>query len=87
MLGGVSQEEYIRRRRALYEDEGGNATEHRVLDTDIKLSHNVATVACLREDTVRGTPRRKDERYTLKRTAKGWKIVAVRSRPITFMVE
>lgn len=87
MLGGVSKDEYIKRRMTLYQDEGGEAIEHRVLDTDVRVSQNVATVACLREDMVRGAPRRKDERYTLKRTPQGWKIVAVRSRPITFTLE
>jgi hypothetical protein len=47
----------------------------------------MATVACLREDVVKGAKRPKDERYTLRKTPRGWKIMSVRSRPISFMVD
>ena len=87
MLGGLSQEDYVQRRAQLYADEHGEEIICAVLDCDVKISHNMATVACLREDMVRGVPHRKDERYTLKKTRDGWKIVSVRSRPMTFTVE
>ena len=87
MLGGVSVQDYVQRRMQLYQDEHGDKVRHQVLDTDTKISHNLATVAVLREDDVRGTPRVKDERYTLKKTTSGWKIISVRSRPMTFQVE
>ena len=48
-----------------------------ILETDV-----TATVACLRDDTIRGNSHRKDERYTLKKTPTGWKIMNVRSRPM-----
>ena len=83
MLGGLQRSEYAQRRLQLYAEEGGAETRHEALDvTLIRESGNVATVACLREDTIRGRIERKDERYTLKRTPAGWKIVNVRSRPL-----
>lgn len=87
MLGGVSIEDYVQRRAQLYADEHGENVEQKVLDSDVKITHNVATVAVLREDMINGVPKRKDERYTLKRTQDGWKIIGVRSRPLTFVVE
>ncbi|MEO7676275.1 MAG: hypothetical protein ABIV39_05870, partial [Verrucomicrobiota bacterium] len=87
MLGGLSREDYVGRRAQLYADEHGDKVTNKVLDTDTKISHNIATVACLREDTTNGVPRAKDERYTLKKTTAGWKIIAVRSRPISYTLE
>jgi CheY-like chemotaxis protein len=87
MLGGLSLTDYIARRAQLYADEHGDEVKHHVLDTAVKVSHNLATVACLREDMVHGIPKRKDERYTLKKSAGGWKIIGVKSRPITFTIE
>jgi DNA-binding response OmpR family regulator len=87
MLGGVSREEYIQRRKQLFADMDGSGVEQNVLDTDVRITHNMATVACLREDVVKGAKRPKDERYTLRKTPRGWKIMSVRSRPISFMVD
>jgi hypothetical protein len=87
MLGGVSRQDYVQRRMQLFADDGGS-TIHQVIDAEtLKQSNNVATVACLRDDTVRGASRRKDERYTLRNTAGGWKIVNVRSRAMNYSVE
>lgn len=87
MTGGLTMGDYVQRRAQLYSDEDGTNTEHHVLDAEESISHNVATVACLREDLVKNSPRRKDERYTLKKTPHGWKIIAVRSRPIAFRID
>ncbi len=88
MLGGLDRREYAQRRSQLYVDEGGTATKHEVLDvTVVREQENVATIACLREDTKGNRIERKDERYTLKRTSTGWKIVNVRSRPMNMSVE
>jgi hypothetical protein len=87
MLGGLSRTDYIQRRVRLFGEDAGS-TKHKVIDAEtIKTSGNVATVACLRDDTVRGASRRKDERYTLRKTADGWKIVNVRSRAMNYSVE
>lgn len=83
MLGGVSREEYVQRRMQLFIDEDGETTKHRVLDTVVSYHGKLANVACLREDMVNGTPRRKDERYVLRQDGQRWKIVSVRSRPIS----
>lgn len=84
MLGGLSRAEYVQRRAQLYADEHGEKATHHVLDMAVNVTHNLATVACLREDMVRGIPHRKEERYTLRKTPNGWKIIAVKSRPIVF---
>lgn len=82
MTHGLGKNEYIKRRMQSYADDKG-ATQHQVIDVDLlKSSDMVATVACLRDDTVAGEPHRKDERYTLKKTPKGWRIVNVRSRAL-----
>ena len=86
MLGGVTRQEYVARRLQLYADEAGDGTRCRVLDMDVDVHGQMATVACLREDVVNGVPRRKDERYTLRNTRNGWKIISVRSRPLTFTI-
>lgn len=87
MLSGVSKQDYVQRRSQLFADDAG-ATQHKVIDAEtLKMSNNVATVACLRDDKVRGTSRRKDERYTLRKAADGWKIVNVRSRSMNYSVE
>ncbi|MGI8907041.1 MAG: response regulator [Candidatus Sumerlaeaceae bacterium] len=87
MIAGVSRQDYIQRRAQLVADDAGN-THHHVIDAEtIKTSNNVATVACLRDDKVGGTSRRKDERYTLRKAADGWKIVNVRSRAMNYSIE
>ncbi len=87
MLGGLSRTEYIGRRSSSFAEDAGQ-TRHQVIDAEaITVSNNVATVACLRDDEVRGTSKRKDERYTLKKTSQGWKIVNVRSRVMNDVVD
>ncbi len=82
MLHGLGKNEYIQRRMQSYADDKG-ATKHQVVDVEpLKTSDLTATVACLRDDTVSGTSNRKDERYTLKKTPNGWRIVNVRSRAL-----
>jgi hypothetical protein len=87
MLGGLTCQEYVARRAQLYADEKGDTVKCRVLDMDVEIRGQLATVACLREDMAQDSPRRKDERYTLRRTPTGWKIVTMRSRPMTFNIE
>ncbi|MEI7635455.1 MAG: response regulator [bacterium] len=87
MLGGVGREEYVRRRAQLYADEQGENTTRKALDVYVNISHNVAKVDCLREDATSGVARAKDERYALKKTPGGWKIISVRSDPIQFSIE
>lgn len=82
MLHGLGKNEYIHRRMQSYADDKG-ATHHQVIDAEaLKTGDMTATVACLRDDTTGGEPNRKDERYTLKKTPKGWRIVNVRSRAL-----
>ena len=82
MLHGLGKNEYIKRRMQSYADDKGS-TKHNVIDAEtLKTGEATATVACLRDDIVSGTPSRKDERYTLKKTDAGWRIVNVRSRAL-----
>jgi len=82
MLHGLGKNEYIHRRMQSFADDKG-ATKHQVIDAEpLKTGELTATVACLRDDTVSGASHRKDERYTLKKTLNGWKIVNVRSRAL-----
>jgi len=82
MLYGLGKNEYIQRRMQSYADDRG-ATRHQVIDAEtVKSGDITATVACLRDDEVNGGSNRKDERYTLKKTNAGWRIVNVRSRAL-----
>lgn len=82
MTHGLGKNEYIQRRLQSYADDRGT-TQHQVIDAEtLKKGELTATVACLRDDSTSGGPSRKDERYTLKKTASGWKIVNVRSRSL-----
>ena len=82
MTHGLGKNEYIRRRIQSYAEDRGT-TKHQVVDAEpLKTTDVVATVACLRDDVVGGQSSRKDERYTLKKTPKGWRIVNVRSRAL-----
>ena len=87
MLGGLARKEYVERRLQLYADEHGDETQCHVIDIDSEIRSQMANVSCLREDNVKGVPKRKDERYTLRHTPHGWKIISVRSRPLTFTIE
>jgi CheY-like chemotaxis protein len=80
MLHGLSRADYISRRQQSFADDA-NATRHQAIDIQMISGNDLAaTVACLRDDIIRGVSHRKDERYTLKKTPEGWKIVNVRSR-------
>lgn len=85
MLHGLGKNEYIHRRMQSFADDKG-VTRHQVIDAEtLKSGDKTATVACLRDDTVGGAPNRKDERYTLKKTTDGWRIVNVRSRAMAML--
>lgn len=85
MLGGLDRAQYAARRSTLWHEEG-DARARRVAGTVTlgKVTGNVASVQAMREDIdAAGRPmERKDERFTLRRTSSGWKIVNVRSRPL-----
>lgn len=82
MTYGLSMSEWSMRRLQSFKEDGGSTT-HQIIDCECMNSSDVtATVACLRDDTIRGNSHRKDERYTLKKTPTGWKIMNVRSRPM-----
>lgn len=83
MRGGLSREDYIARRTKAYREGGGAKCKQRVLDLHVKISHVMAAVDCLREDCIGTKVVAKDERYMLRKTMDGWKIVSVRSRPIS----
>ncbi len=82
MLHGLGKNQYIERRMQSYADDRG-VTRHQVVDAEtLKRGEITATVACLRDDTTPEGQSRKDERYTLKKTQGGWKIINVRSRSL-----
>jgi CheY-like chemotaxis protein len=82
MRGGLATKEYIARRKQTYLDEHGIERKQRVLRVlESKISHNVASVTCEREDTVRSRSQTKQETYVLRKAANGWKIVTVRMKP------
>ncbi len=83
MHGGLSREDYVARRLKAYNEAGPQRVQQRVLDCFVKISHVMAAVDCLREDHLGPKVITKDERYLLRKTSDGWKIVSVRSKPIS----
>ncbi|GIX45606.1 MAG: hypothetical protein KatS3mg130_2014 [Candidatus Sumerlaea sp.] len=82
MKAGLSREEYVQSRLAAYASANGARIVRRMLDSAVKVAHNAACVDCLREDVVDGQAQPKDERYLLRHTPSGWKIMSVQSRPL-----
>jgi len=82
MKSGLSREEYVQSRLAAYTNANGARIVRRMLDSAVKVAHNAACVDCLREDIVEGQAQPKDERYLLRHTPSGWKIMSVQSRPL-----
>lgn len=87
MRGGLTKDEYVASRLQTYEQAKGRRAEQRALDLVVKVSHMVAAVDCLREDRFGNEVVARDERYMLRKTMDGWKIVSVRSRPISKSTE
>ena len=84
MTGGLTQKEYIGRRRQFFLDDKGEHKKHyceKILEST--QSRNVAKVVCIRSEVKGHITRRTEESYVLRKTPQGWKIVAVRTRPIT----
>lgn len=84
MTGGLSRKEYIGRRRQFYADEQGETKKQyceKILESS--QSHNVAKVVCVRAEVKGHITRRTEETYVLRKTPEGWKIVSVKTRPIT----
>ncbi|MCX7766274.1 MAG: response regulator [Candidatus Sumerlaeia bacterium] len=84
MTGGIGLREYVGRRRQIYADENGSQKKQaceQILESS--QSRNAAKVVCLRTETRGHITKRMEESYVLRKTSNGWKIVAVRSRPIT----
>lgn len=80
MTGGLPLHDYVSRRRQTYVDEKNNPRRQNVLSIDEeKVSLNVAKVVITRADTTNGRQNERREMYSLKRTYKGWKIIACRS--------
>ncbi len=84
MTGGLSKKEYMGRRRQFYQDEKGDEkTQQCERVTESTQSRNAAKVVCIRSEVRGHITRRTEESYVLRKTMNGWKISAVRSRPLT----
>lgn len=79
MLGNIVKKDYITRRKQCYLDTKGEQTTQNCLEiSNSTQHHNMATVTCLREDIIRGVPRKRKDEYILRKTDSGWKIINVR---------
>jgi CheY-like chemotaxis protein len=79
MIGALPMRDYVSRRRAAFLDEKGQSRTQKVLAVEEeKISLNVAKVVIHRLDTTNGQQRERREAYSLKKTYKGWKIIACR---------
>jgi CheY-like chemotaxis protein len=79
MLGGLGRHDYVERRRHCFIDEKGMDRLQRLERVvEEKVSINVAKVVIDRNDRVSGREERRKETYTLKKTHRGWKIIACR---------
>jgi len=83
MTGGLSEREYVGRRRQCYVDENGSERTQRIRAfLEDSTSHNASKVVCEREDTFGGRRKLRKETYVLRKGADGWKIVSMRSVPL-----
>lgn len=84
MTGGLSEREYIARRRQCYLDEQGAQRQQHVTNyLEDNTSHNAAKVVLEREDVIGDRKRLRKETYVLRRSQAGWKIISMRSVPLT----
>jgi CheY-like chemotaxis protein len=84
MTGGLSEREYIARRRQCYLDEHGDQRHQHVTNyIEDNTSHNAAKVVLEREDVIGDRKRLRKETYVLRRGQAGWKIISMRSVPLT----
>lgn len=80
---GITESDYIRRRKQTYHEEKGDTRTQRVLNIlSENISLNVAKVVCEREDMIGVRSRKKQETYALKKTGRGWRILKYTSEPI-----
>ncbi len=83
MTGGISEREYMGRRRQCYiEEQGENRRQHITNYIEDKTSHNVSKVICEREDVISGRKKLRRETYVMRKDNNGWKIVSMRSVPV-----
>jgi len=81
MTGGVSEQDYVRRRLQCYQDTHGQYHTQQVQKVEeSSIKRNLAKVVILREDVQGARATQSGQTYALKKTQNGWKIVSVRSK-------
>lgn len=80
--GGSNARDYAERRRQTYIQEKGQSRVQRMKELlEEKISLNISKVVVEREDVIGGVSKTRRETFSLKKTHKGWKIIAVRNTP------
>lgn len=80
MTGGLSEADYVARRRQTYaEEQGENHRQHVTAVLEESTSRLVSKVVCEREDGTEGRVKRRKETYMLRKAANGWRIVSLKS--------
>jgi CheY-like chemotaxis protein len=82
MRGSIEKDEYVLRRQQAYAEEGAAAHRQRLVSVvEEELNGDGARALIEREDDFGARKSRRRERYSLRKTPDGWKIVAVRVLP------
>ncbi len=83
MTGGVSMQDYVRRRMQCYQDERGQYYTQKVSKVEnTSTNRNLSIVEILREDKKGARITKSRQTYALRKTSDGWRIVSVRSKSI-----
>jgi CheY-like chemotaxis protein len=81
MTGGVSEQDYVRRRLQCYQDTHGQYHTQKIAKVEeSSIKRNLAKVVILREDVQGARSTQSAQTYALKKTSDGWRIVSVRSK-------
>jgi len=83
MTGGISEQDYVRRRFQCYQESMGQYQTQTVVSVEeSNISRQMATVVIIREDKKGGRITKSRQTYVLRKLAQSWGIVSVRMQSI-----
>jgi len=83
MTGGISEQDYVRRRFQCYQESMGQYQTQTVVSVEeSNISRQMATVVIIREDKKGGRITKSRQTYVLRKLAQSWGIVSVKTQSI-----
>ena len=84
MRFGMNKSDYSARRHYSHSQASNRISHVKYADTlSAQVDTRMATVVCVREETIDGQIKKKKETFILRLTKDGWKIISVRSKPMS----